>query len=115
MVDATLVAVHGFGSSSATWDRLCAVWQADAELQGPEDHRFGYPSPKTPRLLSPGTRVPGFDDTAQMLAALTFTVLRRCHRRRDDRGRRGSTVGFIGTIPFAVAHAVEFSTYQAQA
>ena len=50
MVDATLVAVHGFGSSTATWDQLCAVWQADAELEGLKIHRFGYPSPKTPRL-----------------------------------------------------------------
>lgn len=75
MVDATLVAVHGFGSSTATWDRLCAVWQADAELEGLKIHRFGYPSPKTPRLLSPGTRIPGFDDIAQMLAVDYATVL----------------------------------------
>ena len=50
MVEATLVTVHGFWSSPATWDRLAAVWQADDELNGLRIHGFGYPSPKKPRL-----------------------------------------------------------------
>jgi anti-anti-sigma factor len=38
-VDSTLVTVHGFGSTSATWDRLCDAWQNDKELKRFEVHR----------------------------------------------------------------------------
>jgi hypothetical protein len=75
MVGATLVTVHGFWSSPATWDRLRAAWQADGELQGLQVHAFGYPSPRRPRLSLSGTRVPDFDDLAQMLAAEYATKL----------------------------------------
>jgi hypothetical protein len=67
--------VHGFWSSPATWDRLRAVWQADSELRGVQVHGFGYPSPRRPRLPLSGTRVPDFDDLAQMLAAEYATRL----------------------------------------
>lgn len=75
MVDATLVTVHGFWSSPATWDRLCAVWQGNDELEGLRIHGFGYPSPKKRRLSFAWTRVPDFDDLAQMLASEYATVL----------------------------------------
>ena len=75
MVEATLVTVHGFWSSPATWDRLFAVWQADDELEGLRIHGFGYPSPKKRRLPLSWTRVPDFDDLAQMLAAEYTTKL----------------------------------------
>jgi hypothetical protein len=75
MVDATLVTVHGFWSSPATWDRLCASWQADDELQGLQIHGFGYPTPKSRRLPFSWTRVPDFADIAQMLAAEYATRL----------------------------------------
>ena len=77
MVHATLVTVHGFWSSPATWDRLCAVWQADDELEGLQVHGFAYPSPKKRRLPFSWTRVPDFDDLAQMLAAEYATKLGR--------------------------------------
>ncbi|MDQ2874511.1 MAG: hypothetical protein M3Y33_06775 [Actinomycetota bacterium] len=69
MIEATLVTVHGFWSSPATWDRLTAVWQADNELQGLRIHGFGYPSPKKPSFPLSWTRIPDIDDLAQMLAA----------------------------------------------
>jgi energy-coupling factor transporter ATP-binding protein EcfA2 len=75
MVEATLVTVHGFWSSPATWNRLCDVWQADDELEGLRVHGFGYPSPKKGRLPLSWTRVPDFDDLAQMLAAEYATRL----------------------------------------
>ncbi len=75
MAEATLVTVHGFWSSSATWDRLCASWQADEELKDLRIHRFGYPSPKKRRLPLASTRIPDFDDLAQMLAAEYATKL----------------------------------------
>jgi tetratricopeptide (TPR) repeat protein len=75
MVDATLVTVHGFWSSPATWDRLCAVWQADNELEGLNFHGFGYSTPKRPRFPFSRTRIPDFDDIAQMLATEYTTVL----------------------------------------
>jgi pimeloyl-ACP methyl ester carboxylesterase len=75
MADPTLVAVHGFWSDPSTWDRLCAVWQADAELKGLRVHGFGYPSPKKPRLPLSWTRVPDFDDVARTLATEYMTVL----------------------------------------
>lgn len=77
MVNATLVTVHGFWSSPATWDRLCAVWQADDELEGLQVHGFGYPSPKKPRAPFSWTRVPDLADIAQMLAAEYAAVLGR--------------------------------------
>ncbi len=77
MVEAALVTVHGFWSSPATWDRLCAVWRADNELEGLQVHGFGYPSPKKRRLPFSWTRVPDFADIAQMLATEYTTVLGR--------------------------------------
>jgi pimeloyl-ACP methyl ester carboxylesterase len=69
MIEATLVTVHGFWSSPATWDRPTGAWQADDELQGLRIHGFGYPSPAKPRFPLSRTRVPDIDDLAQMLAA----------------------------------------------
>jgi pimeloyl-ACP methyl ester carboxylesterase len=73
MINATLVTIHGFWSSPATWDRLNAVWSADEQLRGLRIHPFEYPSPKKPRLPFSGTRVPDYDDIAQTLAT-EYTV-----------------------------------------
>ena len=75
MIDATLVTIHGFWSSPATWDRLIHVWRADEALRGLQIYPFGYPSPKKPRLPFSVTRVPGFDDIAQTLATAYKTTL----------------------------------------
>ena len=75
MIDATLVTVHGFWSSPATWERLNEVWRADEELRGLRIHPFGYPSPKRPRLPFSATRVPDYDDVAQTLSTEYATVL----------------------------------------
>jgi pimeloyl-ACP methyl ester carboxylesterase len=75
MITATLVTVHGFWSSPATWERLNAIWLADDELRDLRIHPFGYPSPKKPRLPLSATRVPDYDDTAQTLAGEYATVL----------------------------------------
>jgi hypothetical protein len=50
VTDATLVTIHGFWSSPATWEKLNKAWRADEELRGLRIHPFGYPSPKRPRL-----------------------------------------------------------------
>src|SRR6266705_522364 len=68
MVDATLVTIHGFWSSPATWDRLDAIWNADEQLRGLRIHPFRYPSPKKPILPLSTKRVPDYDDLAQTLA-----------------------------------------------
>ncbi|MDQ1307681.1 MAG: hypothetical protein QG671_3514 [Actinomycetota bacterium] len=73
MIDATLVTIHGFWSSPATWERLSAVWTADEDLRGLRIHAFGYPSPRKPRLPLSTTRVPDYDDVAQTFAT-EFTV-----------------------------------------
>jgi hypothetical protein len=73
MVDATLVTIHGFWSSPATWKRLDAIWHADEQLRGLEIHPFGYSSPRKPRLPLSTTRVPDYDDIAQTLAT-EYTV-----------------------------------------
>jgi len=75
VIDATLVTVHGFWSSSATWERLNEVWRADKELRGLRIHPFEYPSPKKPRLPFSATRVPDYDDIAQTLSTEYATVL----------------------------------------
>ena len=75
MAGATLVTVHGFWSSPATWDRLSTVWQADRELESLRIRGFGYPSPRRPRLPMSRERVPDLDDLAQMLAAEYVTGL----------------------------------------
>jgi hypothetical protein len=76
MINATLVTIHGFWSSPATWDRLIAMWRADGQLQGLTIHPFGYLSPKKPRLPFSPTRVPDYDDIAQTLAT-EYTVCAR--------------------------------------
>jgi hypothetical protein len=73
MIDATLVTIHGFWSSPATWGRLDAIWCADEDLYGLQIHPFGYPSPKKPHLPFSATRVPDYDDIAQTLAT-EYTV-----------------------------------------
>jgi hypothetical protein len=75
VIDATLVTIHGFWSSPATWEPLNEVWRADEELRGMRTHPFGYPSPKKPRLPFSVTRVPDYDDIAQTLATEYATVL----------------------------------------
>jgi pimeloyl-ACP methyl ester carboxylesterase len=70
VTNVTLVTIHGFWSSSATWERLTAIWSADERLR---IHPFGYPSPKKPRLRFSTTRVPDYDDVAQTLA-IEYTV-----------------------------------------
>jgi pimeloyl-ACP methyl ester carboxylesterase len=73
MTDATLLTIHGFWSSPATWERLNAIWRADEQLRGLRFHPFGYPSPKKPALPFSTTRVPDYDDIAQALAT-EYTV-----------------------------------------
>lgn len=68
MIDMTLVTIHGFWSSPATWERLNTIWRADEQLGDLQIHPFGYPSPKKPRLPLSVTRVPDYDDVAQTLA-----------------------------------------------
>lgn len=75
MIDATLVTIHGFWSSPATWDRLIDVWRADEALRGLRIHSFGYPSPKKPQLPLSDSRVPDYDDIAQILATEYATAL----------------------------------------
>ncbi len=43
VVSATLVTIHGFWSSPATWERLNEAWRSDEELSGVRIHPFGYP------------------------------------------------------------------------
>ena len=73
MINATLVTIHGFWSSSVTWERLDAIWSADEQLRGLRIHPFGDQSPKRPRLPFSPTRVPDYDDIAQTLAT-EYTV-----------------------------------------
>jgi pimeloyl-ACP methyl ester carboxylesterase len=68
MIGLTLVTIHGFWSSPATWGRLNAVWYADKQLRGLRIYPFSYPSPKKPPLPFSTTRVPDYDDIAQTLA-----------------------------------------------
>jgi pimeloyl-ACP methyl ester carboxylesterase len=75
MIDATLVTVHGFWSSPATWERLNKVWRADAELHGLEIHNFGYDSPKKAPLPLSTNRIPDFNDIAGILASEYLKVL----------------------------------------
>jgi tetratricopeptide (TPR) repeat protein len=73
VVDTTLLTIHGFWSSPATWQRLSTIWDADQQLHGLRIDPFGYPSPKKPRLPLSTTRVPDYDDVAQTLAT-EYTV-----------------------------------------
>ena len=73
MINATLVTVHGFWSSPATWERLGAIWTADEQLRGLRIHDFSYPSPKKPRAPFSPARIPDYDDIAQTLAT-EYTV-----------------------------------------
>ena len=50
LIATTLVTIHGYWSSPATWERLNAAWSADHELRGLRIHPFGYSSPKKPQL-----------------------------------------------------------------
>ena len=75
MIDATLVTVHGFWSSPATWDRLTEAWHADPDLRDLAIHGFGYPSPKLPRLPLSSVRIPDLTDIAQTLATDYTTIL----------------------------------------
>jgi pimeloyl-ACP methyl ester carboxylesterase len=67
-----LVLVHGFWSSSATWDPLAARIQHEPELSRLDVHRFGYPSPKL-RLPGLPSRIPDYDDIAQTLPGFLET------------------------------------------
>jgi pimeloyl-ACP methyl ester carboxylesterase len=62
-----LVLIHGFWSSSATWDRLAARIQQEPELSRLNLHRFGYRSPKL-RFTGLPSRIPDYDDIAQTLS-----------------------------------------------
>jgi pimeloyl-ACP methyl ester carboxylesterase len=73
VIDATLVTIHGFWSSPATWERLTAIWSGDEQLRGVQIHPFGYRSPKKPPLPFSTTRIPDYDDVAQTLAT-EYTV-----------------------------------------
>jgi pimeloyl-ACP methyl ester carboxylesterase len=71
-MDADLVLVHGFWSSSATWDRLTAFLRDDPDLTGLRIHTFGYESPKLRWPFSPA-RIPDYNDIAQSLPAYLAT------------------------------------------
>jgi pimeloyl-ACP methyl ester carboxylesterase len=73
MINATLVTIHGFWSSPATWEPLKEIWYADDQLRGLRIHSFGYASPKKPTLPFSPTRIPDYDDIAQTLAT-EYTV-----------------------------------------
>lgn len=75
MINATLVTIHGFWSSPATWERLNAAWQTDEDLRGLQIHQFGYASPKKPPMPFSATRIPDYDDIAQLLATEYAAVL----------------------------------------
>lgn len=75
MIDATLVTVHGFWSSPATWEGLNKAWRADPDLRGLDIHDFGYESPRKPPLPLSTTRIPDFNDIAGMLATEYSKVL----------------------------------------
>jgi pimeloyl-ACP methyl ester carboxylesterase len=75
MIDATLVTVHGFWSSPATWERLNKAWRADTNLHGLEIHDFEYESPKKPPFPLSTTRIPDFNDIAGILASEYSKVL----------------------------------------
>jgi pimeloyl-ACP methyl ester carboxylesterase len=68
VIKVTLVTIHGFWSSSATWERLNSIWYADEQLRGLQISAFEYPSPKRPQLPFSTTRAPDYDDIAQTLA-----------------------------------------------
>jgi len=61
-----LVFIHGFWSSSRTWDTLVRSLEADTDLQALNVLRFGYESPKLSLPFS-WTRIPDYDDIAQSL------------------------------------------------
>jgi len=75
MINATLVTVHGFWSSPATWERLNKAWLADTDLHGLDIHDFGYESPKKSPLPLSTTRIPDFNDIAGILASEYSKVL----------------------------------------
>ena len=66
MLTGDLVLIHGFWSSTRTWDRLAQLVESDADLAGVRVDRFGYESPKIRLPLSP-TRIPDYDDIAHSL------------------------------------------------
>ncbi|NKZ06132.1 alpha/beta fold hydrolase [Actinomadura latina] len=68
MAETTLITIHGFWSSSATWDRLTTLWSADERMQEVQIHPFGYGSPKKPRTPFSPSRIPDYDDIAQTFA-----------------------------------------------
>jgi pimeloyl-ACP methyl ester carboxylesterase len=69
MRDATVLFIHGFWSSPATWDRVAEPLESDTDLSTLRFERFGYRSPKLSLPLLPA-RVPDLDDVAQDLAGL---------------------------------------------
>ena len=75
MIDATLVTVHGFWSSPATWEGLNNAWRADPDLRELDIHDFGYESPKKPWRPLSTTRIPDFNDIAGMLESEYSKVL----------------------------------------
>jgi pimeloyl-ACP methyl ester carboxylesterase len=74
-INVTLMPIHGFWSSPATWKQLNAAWLADDGLRGLRIHEFGYGSPKKPPMPFSAMRIPDYDDIAQLLATEYATVL----------------------------------------
>ena len=79
MINASLVTIHGFWSSPATWERLTAIWYADEQLRGLRIRPFEYSSPKKPSLPFSTTRIPDYDDIAETLA--TWYTVRLAEER----------------------------------
>jgi pimeloyl-ACP methyl ester carboxylesterase len=66
MAGGHVILIHGIFSSPNTWDKLHANWADDPELSAFTVHRFGYESPKLPRIGAL-TRIPDYDSIAQSL------------------------------------------------
>lgn len=64
MRNATVVFIHGFWSSPATWDRVAGRLGSDPDLADLTMNRFGYESPKLPPLRILPFRIPGLVDIA---------------------------------------------------
>jgi pimeloyl-ACP methyl ester carboxylesterase len=75
VTEATLLTIHGLFSSSGTWDKLAGVWRADEDLRFLQIRPFDYRSPKKSWVPFSTSRVPDYDDVAQVLATEYATVL----------------------------------------
>jgi hypothetical protein len=69
MLDADLLRIHGFWSSTKTWNPIVDELSDDSDLRGLRIHAFSYESPKLPRFGWLPFRIPDYNDVAQSLPA----------------------------------------------